>query len=138
MVLYIDHVVIKYLFTKPDSKPRLIRWILLFQEFDLEIQDKKGSENQVANHLSRLVNEEVATLEIEILEEFSDEKLLLVYERPWFADLANFKVVGVILEDMNWHQKKKFLWDSKQYVWDDPHLFKIGANNLFRWCATKE
>ena len=109
MVLYIDHVVIKYLFTKPDSKPRLIRWILLFQEFDLEIQDKKGSENQVANHLSRLVNEEVATLEIEILEEFADEKLLLVYERPWFADLANFKVVGVILEDMNWHQKKKFL-----------------------------
>ena len=57
--MYTDHVAIKYLLTKADSKPKLIKWILLLQEFDLVIQDKKGSKNMVADHLSRLVNEEV-------------------------------------------------------------------------------
>ena len=66
VIVYIDHAAIKYLLTKADSKPRLIRWILLLQEFDLIIQDKKGSENLVADHLSRLVNEEVTLKELEI------------------------------------------------------------------------
>jgi hypothetical protein len=54
VIVYTDHAALKYLLTKKDTKPRLIRWILLLQEFDLEIKDKKEVENSVADHLSRM------------------------------------------------------------------------------------
>ena len=66
VIVYYDHAAIKYLLNKADSKPRLIRWVLLLQEFDLVIWDKKGSKNVVADHLSKLANEEVTSKEVEI------------------------------------------------------------------------
>ena len=101
VIVYTNHAAIKYLLTKVDSKPRLIKWILLLQEFDMVIQDKKGSENLVVNHLSRLVNEEVTLKELEKRDEFLDESLLVVNERPWFADLANYKAAGILPKDLN-------------------------------------
>ncbi|RVW80074.1 Retrovirus-related Pol polyprotein from transposon 17.6 [Vitis vinifera] len=54
IVVFTNHSALNYLLTKQDAKARLIRWILLLQEFNLQIRDKKGVENVVADHLSRL------------------------------------------------------------------------------------
>ena len=76
--------------------------------------------------------------EMEIKDEFPDESLFMMSERPWFADLDNFKAAGIIPKDLTWQQRKKFLHDARFYVWDDPYLFKMGADNILRRCVTKE
>ena len=76
VIVYTNHAAFKYLMAKKDAKPRLIRWILLLQEFDVEIRDKKGIENVVTDHLSKLENvEKGCEKESSIKEEFSDEYL---------------------------------------------------------------
>ncbi|CAN6547477.1 unnamed protein product [Malus baccata var. baccata] len=68
-------IALKYLLTKKEAKPRLIHWMLLLQEFDIEIREKKGSENVVADHLSRMVHNEES---LPIVETFPDEQLLSI------------------------------------------------------------
>ncbi|XP_073138896.1 uncharacterized protein [Henckelia pumila] len=80
VLVYSDHAVLKYLLAKKKSKPRLIRWILLLQEFDFEIKDRKGTEDPVADYLSRLVKEEES---MPISEFFPDEQLFQVKVSKW-------------------------------------------------------
>ena len=78
IIVYTDHAALRYLLSKQDAKPRLIRWILLLQEFDIEIRDKKGIENTVADHLSRLHWENGSSASLPINDSFPDEQLLSV------------------------------------------------------------
>ncbi|GKB67206.1 reverse transcriptase domain-containing protein [Tanacetum coccineum] len=132
-IVYTDHSALKYLLAKQDAKPRLLRWILLLQEFDVIIRDKKGAENLAANHLSRIENPHQSNLKKkEITKTFPLETLGMVILRgdsstPWFADIANYHAGNFIVKGMSSQQKKKFFKDVKHYFWDDPYLF--GSND---------
>ncbi|CAN6723803.1 unnamed protein product [Malus baccata var. baccata] len=134
VIVYTDHAALKYLLSKKDAKPRLIRWILLLQEFDLEIRDKKGSENVVADHLSRLIIPTASEEDsLPLSESFPDEQLFAVQFRiPWFADIVNYLVKGVVHPDLTFQQKKKFLSDVKHYFWDELYLFKYYPDQIIR------
>ncbi|CAN6542464.1 unnamed protein product [Malus baccata var. baccata] len=124
---------LKYLLTKKEAKPRLIRWILLLQEFDIEIRDKKGSENVVADHLSRMVHNEES---LPILETFPDEQLLSIkVSAPWYADIVNFLVSKRIPSEFTRHQRDKLRHDAQFYVWDDPYLWKFCPDQIIRRCV---
>ena len=108
VVVHTDHSAIKYLKTKKDAKPRLIRWVLLLQEFDVEIKDKKGTENLVADHLSRL---EGARDDVPVNDEFPDEKLFAIEDKrevPWFADYVNYLVAKVIPRNLTIRRRRGF------------------------------
>ncbi|GJY72232.1 reverse transcriptase domain-containing protein [Tanacetum coccineum] len=140
-IVYTDHSALKYLLAKQDAKPRLLRWILLLQEFDVFIRDKKGAENLAADHLSRLENPYQSELEKkEITETFPLETLGMVTfhgddSTPWFADFANYHAGNFVIKGMSSQQKKKFFKDVKHYFWDDPYLFKICADQVIRRCV---
>ena len=107
IVIFTDHSALKYLLTKQNAKARLIRWVLLLQEFNLQIRDKKGVENVVVDHLSRLT---IAhnTHNPPIFDEFPEESLLTVSITPWYAHIANFLVTGELLVEWTAQDKKFF------------------------------
>ncbi|GKB90071.1 reverse transcriptase domain-containing protein [Tanacetum coccineum] len=141
-IVYTDHSALKYLFAKKYSKARLLRWVLLLQEFKFKVIDTKGAENLAADHISRLENPYKNVLNPkEINETFPLETLNMVTFRcdsstPWFSDFANYHAGNFIVKGMSSQQKNKFLKDVKHYFWDDPYLFKICADQVIRWCVT--
>ncbi|XP_074283283.1 uncharacterized protein LOC141607834 [Silene latifolia] len=140
-----DHAALKHLLNKKEAKPDSLRWILLLREFDLEIKDKKGARKCLANHLSRLTQQEGED-SLPINDSFADDSLFSVDvfsvtsvnskdgDEPWFADYANFAVSQALPPDLSHQQRKRFLHDARQYFWDDPYLFKESADRLYRRC----
>ena len=137
VTIFTDHAALKYLLSKQDTKPRLTRWILLCQEFNLTIKDKKGVENVVADHLSRLVPESNSH-GVPIGESFPDEQLFALAHCPWYADIVNNLVTGQIPTQWTSQQKKKFLTDIKKYYFDDPYLFKYCPDQIMRRCVPND
>jgi len=138
VIVFTDHAALRYLLKKKESKPRLIRWILLLQEFDLEIKDKKGVENHVADHLSRLRTEDIQTETIR--ETFPDEQLYVLHSstRPWYADLMNYLVTKEFLPGLSTSQKDKLRADVKYYFWDTPYLWKFCVDQVVRRCVPQD
>nr|GEV69665.1 reverse transcriptase domain-containing protein [Tanacetum cinerariifolium] len=107
-IMYTDHSALKYLLSKKDAKPRLLR---------LEDPHKDVFENKDINK----------KFPLETLGKFSSGST------PWFADFANFHARNFIVKGMSSQQKKKF--DVKHYFWDDPYLFRICADQIIRQCV---
>ncbi|RDX95139.1 hypothetical protein CR513_22376, partial [Mucuna pruriens] len=125
IIVFFDHAALKYLLKKPDAKPRLIRWMLLLQEFNIEIRDKRGAENSIVDHLSRIERESEP---IPIHDEFPDEQLLQIRTSPpWFADISNFVAASRTYKD-------KLRSDVKYYIWDDPYLWRLYNDQVIRRC----
>ncbi|XP_021750654.1 uncharacterized protein LOC110716341 [Chenopodium quinoa] len=137
VIVFTDHAALKYLLSKKEPKPRLIRWVLLLQDYDIEIRDKKGAENVVADHLSRLPIFVGDLDNLPIDDSFPDDQLFVILRAPapWFADIANYLSCSILPPDLTYQQKRKFLHDVRQYFWDDPLLFKQGVDGLFRRCV---
>ncbi|GJY73808.1 reverse transcriptase domain-containing protein [Tanacetum coccineum] len=141
IIVYTDHSALKYLFAKKDSKARLLRWVLLLQEFRFKVIDTKGSENLAADYLSRLENPYENVLDPkEINEKFPLETLNMVTfcgnsSTPWFTDYVNYHAGNFIVKWMSSQQKNKFFKDIKHYFWDDPYLFKICADQMIWRCV---
>ncbi|XP_049356741.1 uncharacterized protein LOC125821367 [Solanum verrucosum] len=110
VIVHTDHAALRYLMEKKDAKPRLIRWVLLLQEFDFEVKDRKGCENQVVL---------AATFDL----------------IPWFADFANFVVSDLMPEGLAYQQRKRFLHDVAKYFWDEPYLYKVCDDNIIKRCV---
>ena len=136
VIVHTDHAAIKYLMSKKEAKPSLIRWVLLLQEFDLEIKDKKGCDNVIADHLSRVEQNETEKEEAKLTENFPDEQLFKVsFQIPWSADIVNYLACGVVPQEFSYQQKRKLRTDSRYYIWDDPLLFKRGVDMIIRRCV---
>ena len=133
--MHTDHSAIKYLMTKKNAKQRLIRWVFLLQEFDLEIKDKKGTKNLVAHHLSRF---EGTRDEVHVNDDFSDEQLLAIEDKksvPWFTDYVNYLVAKVIPPKFSYQQKNRFFAHLKIYYWEEPILYRHYAYQVIRRCV---
>ena len=136
VIVHTDHATIKYLMSKKEAKPRLIRWVLLLQEFDHEIKDKKGCDNVIADHLSRVERNKEEEEETRLTKNVPHEQLFqLLLQLPWYADIMNYLACGVVPPEFSYQQKRKLMTDSRYYIWDYPLLLKRGADIIIRICV---
>ncbi|RDX93559.1 gag-pol, partial [Mucuna pruriens] len=99
--------------------------MLLLQEFNIEIRDKKCVENSIADHLSRIERESDP---MPIQDEFPDEQLVHINTpTPWFADICNFVAASRLY-------KERLQSDAKHYIWDDPYLWRLCNDQVIRRC----
>ena len=136
----LDPAQMNYATIKKDAKPLLIWCILLLQEFDLKVKDKKGKENVVADHLSPLIHDDGASLEAPIDDSFLDECLLAVGMKsvPWYVNLANYLASGIIPDGYLSQKKKKFFYDVKRHFWEDLFLYRLCVDGVIRRCVPQE
>nr|GEW32093.1 reverse transcriptase domain-containing protein [Tanacetum cinerariifolium] len=142
-IVYTDHSALKYLFSKQDAKPRLLRWVLLLQEFNVIFRDKKGGKNLAADHLSQLENPHQNVLDKkEINETFLLETLNMISFRgnsstPWFAHFANYHAGNFVVKGMSSQQKNKFFKDEAIDILNACHNGPTGGHHDPNYTAKK-
>ena len=115
----------------------MIRWILLLQEFDLQIRDKKEVENVVADHLSRLAIAHNSHV-LPINDDFPKESLMLLEKTPWYAHIANYLVTGEVPSEWKAEDKKHFFVKIHAYYWKEPFIFKYCADQITTKCVPEK
>nr|GEU66256.1 reverse transcriptase domain-containing protein [Tanacetum cinerariifolium] len=134
-IVYTDHSALKYLFSKKDSKARLLRWVLLLQEFTFKIIDTKGAENLANPH------QNVLDLK-EINESFPLETLNMVSFRgnsstPWFVNFSNYHAGNFVVKGMSSQQKNKFFKDEAIGILKACHYRPTGGYHGPNYTAKK-
>ncbi|KAK8556304.1 hypothetical protein V6N12_002712 [Hibiscus sabdariffa] len=141
VTVYTDHSAIKYLLPKKDAKPRLIRWILLLQEFDNENHRQKRDRESVSTTTTN--NKTIEDTLVAALEEYLETLEISAAlsadntTAPWYADYVNYIVSGVFLYNLNYQGKKCFKHNAKGYFSDEPFLFKQCTDQIIRRCILK-
>jgi len=154
VTVYTDHATLRHIYAKKDTKPRLLRWILLLQEFDMEIVDKKGIKNGVADHLSRMKIEDAVPIDDTIPEEqlmviqegnkkfkssqFWDEMLVVEEKLPWYADYVNYLSCGEEPPNLSRYERKKFFKDINRFYWDEHYLYTLCKDKIYRRCVSED
>ncbi|GJY13737.1 putative nucleotidyltransferase, ribonuclease H [Tanacetum coccineum] len=134
VIVFSDHSTLKHILTLKETKPRFLRWILLLQEFNLEIWDKNGSKNVVADHLSKIIPLPFNPSDM-IKESFPDESLFEVSKLPWYANIVNYLVVKKLPDYWSKQQRQYFFSQMKYYFWEDPELYKVCVDQVVRMCV---
>jgi hypothetical protein len=106
----------------------------IFETFKQEgIEDEKGTENVVADHLSKLTIDSTSDI-TPIDDYFPGQSSLSIASIPWSANIDNFLASGFLPTHLDTQDKRKFLSDVQNFYWDDPYLFKYYPNQIFQRC----
>ncbi|XP_026405447.1 uncharacterized protein LOC113300449, partial [Papaver somniferum] len=108
--------------------------VIYYAKFSPDIRDKKGAENVVADHLSRLVVSSPSDA-LPIRDSFPDEQLFSVSQSPWYANIVNYLVTGRTPQHWGKQDRSRFLAEVKHFFWDDPYLFKYCPDQIIRRCV---
>ncbi|RVW21052.1 Retrovirus-related Pol polyprotein from transposon 17.6 [Vitis vinifera] len=104
---------------------------------NLQIRDKKGVENVVADHLSRLVISHDSH-GLPINDDFPEESLMSIEVAPWYSHIANFLVTGEVPSEWSAQDKRHFFAKIHAYYWEEPFLFKYCADQIIRKCVPEQ
>jgi hypothetical protein len=106
---------------KPITNARVTRWLLLLKEFNITIIDKLGRDNLVVDFLSRLIHTGDST---PVDDAFPDENLFSISTyTPWYADVANYLIIGKLPQSMTSREKKRIIQLSANYMWHEDTLY---------------
>jgi hypothetical protein len=134
--VHTDNSTIKFLMNKPVTNPRVIIWLLLLQEFNINIIDRPGKDNHVADFLSRMIHLGDNTL---VDDNFPDENLFSISKfTPWYTYVANYIVRGNIPKKLSPREKQKVIQLSENYMWHDDCLYKTRLDLEIRRCVRED